>query len=203
VSSGGSTTITGTLNSTPDHSFLVQFFKSDAPSHSSFGEGQTFLGSIQTDLTDSNTGDVSFTATLPVDVSPTQFVTATATDHNGNTSEFSEVVADLGIDQQASAPTAAVGQDVTFTATVTNAGPFPAAAPVVTDTVPAGFSFVSATGGATPKNGVLTIPFSTLPVGASATVTVVLHATTAGGPFTNSMSVKSAVNDDDSTNNTA
>jgi titin len=62
TSSAGSTTINGTLNSTPGQSFLLQFFKSDAPGHLSFGEGQTLIGSIQTGLTDSSTGDVSFTA---------------------------------------------------------------------------------------------------------------------------------------------
>ena len=202
TSSGGQTTITGTLNSDPDNEFLIQFFRSDAPSPTSFGEGQTFIGSIQTD-TDPDTGGAHFTATLPVAVSPTQFVTATATDHNGDTSEFSEVVADVGVTQSASATTAVVGQEVTFTATVTNAGPEPAPGLVLTDALPPGFAFVSATGGATPQNGPLAIPLGTLPAGSSATATVVLRAVAAGGPFTNVTSVKSTVDDHDTTNNTA
>ena len=203
TSSGGSTTITGTLNSTPDESFMIQFFNNDAPDPSSYGQGQTYIGSIQTPLTDANTGNVSFTATLPVTVSPTQFVTATATDPDGNTSEFSEIDADLSVSEQASASTVPVGQDVTFTATVTNGGPFAAPGIVLSDPLPAGFSFVSATGGATPQNGALSIPLNTLPVGASTTVTVVLQATTEGGPFTNSMSVASSVIDPNTANNTA
>ncbi len=202
TSSGGSTTIAGTLNSTPGESFLIQFFSNDAPNSSSFGEGQMYIGSIQTDPTDADTGDVSFTATLPVAVSPTQFITATATDTDGNTSEFSEIDADLAINQVASAAAAAVGQDVTFTATVTNAGPFAAPGLLLADALPAGFDFVSATGGVTPQDGVLHIALDTLPVGSSTTAMVVLRATAAGGPFTNSMSVRSAVDDHHPADNT-
>ena len=91
ASSGGSTTINGTLNSNADTAFRIEFFANDAADPSGFGEGQIFLGAITTDLTDLN-GDVSFTATLPVAVSATQVVTATASDRN-NTSEFSRAFA--------------------------------------------------------------------------------------------------------------
>jgi CSLREA domain-containing protein len=86
----GSTTITGTLNSTPNTTFRIEFFASDAPDASGFGEGQTFLG-FTTVTTDGN-GDVGFSVSLPVTVSTTQVVSATATDPAGNTSEFSHVV---------------------------------------------------------------------------------------------------------------
>ena len=52
-SSGGSTTIEGTFNSTPDESrFRLEFFASAAADPSGFGEGQTFLGftTVDTDV---------------------------------------------------------------------------------------------------------------------------------------------------------
>src|SRR5207237_9102060 len=51
------------------------------------GEGKTYIGSLLTGTTDAN-GDVSFTF-HPASLTVGQFVTATATDNVGNTSEFS------------------------------------------------------------------------------------------------------------------
>src|SRR5437660_1516726 len=44
TSNGTTTTIEGTLNSTPGTSFRIEFFASDACHQSGFGEGKTFLG---------------------------------------------------------------------------------------------------------------------------------------------------------------
>lgn len=92
-SSGGNTTIQGTLNSTPTGTFRVEFFANAAADPSGFGEGQTYLGfkSVTTD----GSGSATFTATTAADgllsIPVGQgFVTATATDAGGNTSEFSE-----------------------------------------------------------------------------------------------------------------
>jgi hypothetical protein len=85
------TTITGTLNSTPNTNFCIEFFASDAADPSGFGEGQIYLSAITPDVlgaTDGS-GDVSFTVTLPVAFGAGQVVSATATDSAGNTSEFS------------------------------------------------------------------------------------------------------------------
>jgi uncharacterized repeat protein (TIGR01451 family)/CSLREA domain-containing protein len=86
-SSGGNTTIIGSLNSTANTTFTLEFFVSAACDPSGYGEGQTFLGS--TTVTTVGT-DASFTATLAVAVSELQVMTATATDPGGNTSEFSK-----------------------------------------------------------------------------------------------------------------
>ncbi|MDH3602705.1 MAG: thrombospondin type 3 repeat-containing protein, partial [Candidatus Tectomicrobia bacterium] len=77
--------ITGTLNSTPNTEFRLEFFANSQCDPSGFGEGETFLGftNIQTD----GSGNAGFTANLPVPEG--QVVTATATDPDGNTSEFS------------------------------------------------------------------------------------------------------------------
>jgi CSLREA domain-containing protein len=90
-SSAGSTTIQGTFNSTPGtNGFRLEFFAADTADPSGFGEGQTFLGStvVNTD----GSGNATFTLTVPVAVLDGQFVTATATDPAGNTSEFSRAV---------------------------------------------------------------------------------------------------------------
>ena len=69
-------------------SVTVEFFSNVAADASGFGEGQTFLGS----LTLTVSGVTSFTATLPL-VPLGQFITATATNAAGDTSEFSQAVA--------------------------------------------------------------------------------------------------------------
>jgi CSLREA domain-containing protein len=88
----GSTTVQGTLNSTASTGpYRIEIFASDACDPSGFGEGRTFLGS--TTATTSGSCDGTFNVTLPVSVSPTARITATATDPNNNTSEFSACVA--------------------------------------------------------------------------------------------------------------
>jgi hypothetical protein len=86
----GSIIIDGTFNSTLNTKFRLEFFSSSACDPSGYGEGKTFLG-YTTVLTDSG-GDVSFTVTFPDSVPVGQLITATATDPNNNTSEFSQCV---------------------------------------------------------------------------------------------------------------
>jgi hypothetical protein len=88
AATGNSTTIEGTLNSMPNTEFHLEFFSNTDCDPSDHGEGETFLGS--TDVTTDGSGDASFTVTFPDLVPAGQFVTATATDPNNNTSEFSE-----------------------------------------------------------------------------------------------------------------
>ena len=81
------TTIQGSFNSTPNTTFTLQFFANDVPDPTGFGQGQQFLGSVSIS-TDGN-GNASFTATFATPVPSGQDIAATATDANGNTSEFS------------------------------------------------------------------------------------------------------------------
>lgn len=93
TTSDGNTTIEGTLNSTADTSFYLEFFASEEADPSGFGEGQTFLGS--TNVTTDSVGDAAFTAVLPVLPPPGQiFISSTASDNAelANTSEFSQVI---------------------------------------------------------------------------------------------------------------
>jgi hypothetical protein len=74
------------LNSAPG-SYTLEFFSSGSCDASGYGEGAGFLGSAQA-TTDASC-HASFDVTLPAGVAPGSFITATATDATGNTSEFS------------------------------------------------------------------------------------------------------------------
>ncbi|MDA2929353.1 right-handed parallel beta-helix repeat-containing protein [Acidobacteria bacterium AH-259-O06] len=82
--------IEGTLNSTPNTTFTLDFFSSSACDSSGFGEGEALLGSTM--VTTNGSGKTTFTVAFPDTVAAGQFITATATDPNENTSEFSQCV---------------------------------------------------------------------------------------------------------------
>jgi hypothetical protein len=90
TSGGGTTTVQGSLNSTPSTTFAIDFFYSSACDPSGNGEGATVLGSI-TELTNGS-GDVSFTSIFGTGLAPGTFVTATATSPGISTSELSVCV---------------------------------------------------------------------------------------------------------------
>jgi uncharacterized repeat protein (TIGR01451 family) len=203
-SNGSSTTVAGTLNSTPMTTFRLEFFANGAADASSFGEGQVLLGS--TDVTTDAAGDATFNVTLPVPTTPSQAITATATDPAGNTSEFSQLVANLAVTSTDSADPAPAGADLTYTITVTNSGNSSPSGPVtLTDTLPADVTFISATGGASPVQGVLTFDLGIVPIGGSATVRVVVQpdAAAVGTTITNTATVTSTVSDPDAGDNTS
>jgi CSLREA domain-containing protein len=79
TSGGGSTTIQGTLNTTPNSSVLIEFFASAACDASGNGEGQTFLQ--ETSETTDGSGNLTFNFIFGGDVPAGQFVTATATNY--------------------------------------------------------------------------------------------------------------------------
>jgi uncharacterized repeat protein (TIGR01451 family) len=79
------------------------------------------------------------------------------------------------------APSSAnLGSNVTYTLTVTNDGTARASGVTLTDTLPAGITFVSTTGGVSPVNGVLTVAIGDLDVGSSASITIVVTPLAAG-----------------------
>jgi hypothetical protein len=82
---GSSTTVTGTLSSTPNSTFTLELFANSVNDPS--GSGEQFLGSVQ--VTTDADGNASFTATFAVAIEPGWFLTATATDPAFNTSAFS------------------------------------------------------------------------------------------------------------------
>ena len=87
ITSATTTQIQGTLNSTPNTTFTIQVFSNSACDASGSGEGRTLVASLSV-MTDMS-GNTSFLQTGLV-LTPGEQITATATDPNGNTSEFSQ-----------------------------------------------------------------------------------------------------------------
>jgi hypothetical protein len=89
TASGGSTTVQGSLNSTPSTSFTIEFFSNPACDSSGNGEGAVSLGS-HTASTDGS-GDVSYIKSGLFATTVGHVVTATATRNSAplDTSEFS------------------------------------------------------------------------------------------------------------------
>lgn len=86
----GNVTIGGSLNSTAGIQFRLEFFSNtscNAASPNDFGEGQTFLGFVN--VTTDGSGNATFNPTFPIPGGQT-VITATATDPENNTSEFSQ-----------------------------------------------------------------------------------------------------------------
>jgi uncharacterized repeat protein (TIGR01451 family) len=97
-------------------------------------------------------------------------------------------------------------QTLTYTITVTNAGPDPASTVSVVDTLPPGVLFVSAGGpGWTCGElaGIVTCTRTALPVGAIRTITLQVTAPAGAGLLTNSATVTAAERDPNEANNTA
>lgn len=90
VSENGMTTISGYLNSIPSRTYRIEFFLNSSTNASGYSEGQLFIGFYNQYVHSDGFGD--FIASLPVASSAGQFITATATDPEGNTSEFSPPV---------------------------------------------------------------------------------------------------------------
>lgn len=204
-SAGGNTTIQGTLNSTPNTTFILEFFSNTTCNPTGFGEGETFLGTDQV-TTDAN-GNVAFTVQLTgVTLPAGAVVTATATDPNNNTSEFSKCLgggvvqqADLELVKQADRVQLTVGNPVTFTIRLVNNGPSAATGIEVTDLLPAGITFDEATASAGTYNsatGKWLVP--TLNSGSEA-ILAITGTVIRAGAFTNTAEVTaSALPDPDS-----
>jgi uncharacterized repeat protein (TIGR01451 family) len=116
-----------------------------------------------------------------------------------------EPATELSITKTASASTVRVGESITYTLTVSNAGPLPATGVVVTDVVPTQVSVGSATasqGSCSVAGGKVTCALGSMDIGATATVTI---AATRIAPdaFGNTASVGSDLLDPDTANNTS
>ncbi|MFN8168623.1 MAG: hypothetical protein U0S36_07540 [Candidatus Nanopelagicales bacterium] len=195
--------------------------------------GVTFVSASGGGWTCTNVGDVSVTCTRPalatgatapvitvVVQAPSQSATlvntatvssATPDPVPGNDTASSTATvtasADLSI-TKAGPPTVDASGTVTYTLVVRNAGPSDAASVVVTDTLPAGVAFGSATGSGWTCTATGDVSVScalpSLAAGATAsTITVVVTAPAQGGSLTNTATVSSATADPDLANNTS
>src|SRR5207244_2581809 len=109
-------------------------------------------------ISPSLTGTLSNTATVaaPSGVTDTNLGNNSSTDTDQLTPE-----ADLSITKDDGAATAVPGTNDTYTVTVTNSGPSTVTGATVSDVLPAGTTFVSATNGATYDAGTNTVSFTT------------------------------------------
>jgi len=87
---GLGTAVNGSLNSTANTTFRIEFFANAAGDASGYGEGQNFIGAIS--VTTNGSGNATFAPVLQATVPASQKISATATDPAGNTSEFAQNV---------------------------------------------------------------------------------------------------------------
>lgn len=88
ITADGETTVDGIFNSRPDTLYTLEFFSSPLADSSGNGEGRDFVASLA--VTTNGSGVFSLSEqVLGVIVAEGLFLTATATDPEGNTSEFS------------------------------------------------------------------------------------------------------------------
>ncbi len=117
--------IRGTLNSRPNQTFTIDLYANTSCDNSGNGEGKKYLGSTTAD-TDAN-GDALWSFS-PATLNAGDFITATATDAVGNTSEFSACFQATGLNpgtlQFVSAPytDSETNADHTKTITVSRTG---------------------------------------------------------------------------------
>jgi len=108
--------------------------------------------------------------------------------------------ADLAVTETASANPAVAGQNLTYTLAVTNLGSAVASGVTVTDTLPAGATFVSASPGATNFSGTVVAAPGNVINGTGTNITITIKPA-AGGSITNTVTVASTSADSNPANN--
>ena len=123
---GSTTTITGTVSGPANSTLRVELFSNPAADPSGYGQGKVFLGYVTVTTGAGGGGSFTFSPSSPVAVG--QFISATATDVNGDTSEFAQdaqvsATAPLNIGYQITGPTYnPIKKIYTETVTLTNDG---------------------------------------------------------------------------------
>ncbi len=207
------TTIEASLNAAPNQTYTIEFFSSPTYDHSTYGQGQVYLGSTSV-TTDKNGNDNFFLANFPnMVVSGGQYISAVAIDSKNNTSEFSQVhqllgsttpQADLGISLTATPATGVVNDNLIYTVSITNNGPLTATGVSASFPIPAGTKLVDVLtnlGTYTLSTNMLTFTIASIAPGVTTDATVTLLPTSSG-TINASASVMGLRPDYNSTNNT-
>ena len=150
--------LSGSYNALPFTQYTLEFFSNPVAGHSGPFQGQTYLGSVP--VTTDAAGSASFVFAVTASTSGSTFITTTATDSLGDTSEFSQAFSPLtpvlpplipSVAVTGSTTIASQGQPITFTAVVgaTLAGPSTGLVGFVVDGLAIGFAPIDASGVAT------------------------------------------------------
>ncbi|MCU1228272.1 MAG: alkaline phosphatase [Acidobacteria bacterium] len=190
--SGGMLTFDGYLDSLPNATYTLEFYA--GAENGLYGpDAATFLGNAI--LTTGSSCTVPFHVTFPQGSFNTDSsVAVSATNANGDTSEFDEALVSLpfGLSKAFTPSTIGIGGTSQLTITLTNESATPGGVTII-DALPAGLTGVSATvdcgGGSTPYfSGNTLNAFVALPCVVRATVT-----SNTAGSYTNSIPVGSVV----------
>ena len=183
--------VDGTLTAAPSTKYTLSFYSNTDPDPSGYGQGQTSAGSLV--VTTDATGLATFSYYAPYSVpalTVDQYISATATDPSGNTSEFSNNAVVLPPSLQlpvasvdSTVPVAAQGQSVTFLGTVAAseaAGPATGLVGFVVDGTVIGFAPLNSL-------GIATFTTDQLPVGTDSVTLAYLgdatHPSAFSAPF--------------------
>jgi uncharacterized repeat protein (TIGR01451 family) len=187
-----------------------------AASSGSSCQNPTGTGPISSAVTLAPLGTATYTVTALVDAASARTsITNTVSvnpsaigifdpNNGNNTAQDTNTIttsADVSVTKTSDRANPAVGSAVTFTITVANAGPSVAQGVTASDTLPAGYTLVSAT----PSVGSFVDPVWTIgdmAPGTSATLLVVATVNPAG-PYTNTVTVTSTTNDPNTANNSS
>jgi uncharacterized repeat protein (TIGR01451 family) len=143
-------------------------------------------------------------------ISNTVTVASAATDNNLADNSFTEMttvnaVTDLAMAKMDTPDPVVGGANLVYTLTATNLGPSPATGVVITDTLPAGVTFFSASSACAHLTGVVTCTIGALGSGASSMVTIAVTTAQSAATtmITNNASVTGAEPDPSLANNSA
>lgn len=167
-------TISGTLDSVPNTAFRIEFFSNRECDPSGYGEGETLIGAATVNV--GSSGPATFDIEFENPALVGQYITATASDPDNNTSKFSNCVLLAGADLQLAldvdnhAPN--VGEQITYTLTLVNDGPDTATDVLVEALLPTGLTYQSDSGSGTYTSQTGIWSLSDLAVGSSANLTI-------------------------------
>ena len=208
--SAGATVIAGSLNSTPNTIFRVEFFASPGFDPTGYGQGKLYLGS--TSVTTNASGNVSFTTTLTTAVPGGDGVRDRDRSQRQHVRVFGRRAKrrPLGRPRIQMTPSLTsnvlVGDTLAYSITATNNGPNAASNVVITDPLPGGLSYQSANSsqGTASIRGRPRSPFRSerLPP-ASALVSINVEVMAPGGAIVNTATISSSTNDPIAGNNSA
>ena len=207
--SGGGTEIRGGLKSTPDTPFRIEFFANNSCDPSGYGEGGQFLGSK--DVITDPSGRTDFSTHFVINNLLGKAITATATNPNGDTSEFSlcrtvAPTADLSVAITDAPDPVKKGKTLSYIVNAMNDGPYDAPNLQIVDPLPASTKFISVSpsaGGTCTGGATVTCTWAGFtPPGTTRTMVVYVKPNTSG-VVANTASVTSPALDPNTLNNQA